>query len=168
MPAEIEFECPHCEEVMTVSASKAGNKGRCRNCREWVRVPRSRGRVVQREVIAERRSGLGGCLKWAAISLSVLIIVGIVFSDLGKDSSDKEYLAESMAERFVRDKLKDGEGATFPGDKDSSKVSDGSWIVTGKVRAQNSFGAYSTSPYEVRLRHTGSNRWSVESVKVWE
>lgn len=81
MPAEIEFECPHCEEVMTVSASKAGNKGRCRNCQEWVRVPRSQGRVVQREVIREvvRHDE---SVAWGCFSVLIkigLAIIGIIF-----------------------------------------------------------------------------------------
>lgn len=70
------------------------------------------------------------------------------------------FSAEVMAEKFLKKQLKSPATAEVSGVK--SELAGDSWVVTGLVDAQNSFGAMLRYAWVCKVRHVEGDTWSLE------
>jgi hypothetical protein len=115
------------------------------------------------------KSETSGCT-WIVL---VFIIIGAVmlvkaFKDTGNVSPavKREEMMIYTAEKAVREGLKDSKTAEFEArDTRIYEKEKGLVIVSGSVRASNSFGAFIKSAFAVEMRESGE-KWEVLKVDV--
>lgn len=78
----------------------------------------------------------------------------------------QEIDAVIMAKQFVKQQLKYPHDASFPWFGTEAKRSGDSWIVNGKVKAKNSFGAELTHEFLVVVKHVHGDTWKCESIII--
>lgn len=111
----------------------------------------------------------------------VALTVSVIGCDLPKMSTEQitaekrqdaqfgsERDAKVAAEKFVKQSLKHPLDASFNWDKHASLVGEGdqrTWLVSGSVKAKNSFGGELTHLYNVRLTYRDST-WAAVAVAI--
>jgi hypothetical protein len=83
---------------------------------------------------------------------------------------DEKAMAITMAQNFVKDRLKSPSSASFPWDfkeYNATKSSDGKWSLSGWVEATNAFNAKLRVPWSVVVRRDGKN-WALLSINIQE
>lgn len=105
-----------------------------------------------------------------AVVVGVLFLAFVLSVVIGRsgNSGPSPYSARRAAERFVEERLKAPGTAKFSGNSETQVMSagDGTYNVIGWVDAQNNFGAQIRSPYFVKLRHRGGDKWHPEDVVI--
>jgi len=77
--------------------------------------------------------------------------------------------AYTMAQQFVKDRLKSPRSAKFPWSSDEYRVAHtgrGKYQVVSYVDAQNAFGAMIRSTYVVEMQYLGNERWRATQVLI--
>lgn len=94
--------------------------------------------------------GTGGLI---FVGLIVLCCVGAIIKSQVGDKEPGDVDARVMCEQFVEDRLKSPKSADYSGE---SVFREGDvWVVTGKVDAQNSFGAMIRNSFKCRMTVSG-------------
>lgn len=103
-----------------------------------------------------------GCLGVVVLVFLIGVILSTCSEDLtpeqkAEKSCTDQYLATSMAQNFVKDRLKAPSTAEFVGSIgdgiQASYIGECTHIIIGKVDAQNSYGAPVRSNYVVQLKY---------------
>jgi hypothetical protein len=124
----------------------------------------------------DRQPELAGANNWI---VAVAVFLGMVVFGLslnGADSSsqttkfdDGKSWAVTMAQAFVKERLKSPASASFPWSFDEYRVSNigKEWSVSGYVDATNSFNANIRTHWSLRMRDEGEN-WRLLSIDIRE
>ncbi len=105
-----------------------------------------------------------GCLSLFSMCC-VCGMIGTIF-DIGEGN---EVAAKVRAEMFVTDQLKAPRTARFPSTTSYvARSFDDTWMVSGYVDAQNSYGAMIRSEWFVTLRYEGRDKWKLVSIEFTE
>lgn len=105
----------------------------------------------------------------------VLICAGIFHTspaekEKAKEDNDKA-MAITMAQGFVKERLKSPSSASFPWDFGEYHVfsSDGvEWSVSGYVDGQNSFGATLRNQWSVEMKRVPNGGWQLKTIDIHE
>ena len=81
-------------------------------------------------------------------------------------SSDDGYGAEVACQDFVKDRLKSPGTADF---SDEEATGPGpTWVVTGSVDSENTFGGVVRNTYSCTVVSTGADKWKLEDMESTE
>ena len=84
------------------------------------------------------------------------------------DVGDEKAMAITMAQNFVKDRLKSPSSASFPwgfNEYQTTRSSDGTWRVSGWVESVNSFNAKVRVSWSVEIKREGTS-WKLFSINV--
>lgn len=90
----------------------------------------------------------------------------------GTSASDQEHTAFEMCKKFVKDRLKAPESATFRNFfQDDGEVSvtgsgNGPYVVTSSVDSENSFGAKLRANFRCTVTNTSGNNWHLDDIFI--
>jgi hypothetical protein len=114
-----------------------------------------------------------------SLILAFVVFAGMVTVGLGMSGSkstsggssfdDNKTWAITMAQAFVKERLKSPSSASFPWSYDEYRVSNigGEWSVSGYVDAVNGFNANLRTRWSLRMRDEGDN-WRLLSINIRE
>jgi len=109
---------------------------------------------------------------WIVAVIALFFGIAYILGEMRKDTPEgKQASFEAKVKRtameVVRSRLKDGDGASFDSQSIGYKERlDGDFHVWGNVRASNSFGAVLNNSWQVVIRETDGERWTVLWVKI--
>ena len=109
---------------------------------------------------------------FVAVSIAITVVCSVAMSvavtsafESSKSSGDNDYSIYSTAESAVKSQLKAPSSAKFS-NRQIVQSSSNTWIVTGTVEAQNSFGVYLSNTYKVVVTRTGPGEYQASSCTI--
>lgn len=110
---------------------------------------------------------------YALLFIIIITILGIVLSRGGKDkkhNTPDNIEAYSMAELFIKEKLKTPSTVKFPTVSNTTIHKNGFvWDINGFFDSQNIYSAYVRSNYSARIRYDSiSGKWFLLDIKIEE
>jgi RNA polymerase subunit RPABC4/transcription elongation factor Spt4 len=93
----------------------------------------------------------------------------VTFANLSFDDGPDKLGAYTMAQQFIKERLKSPSTAEFPSehsDELTTHLGDGKFIVDSYLDAQNSFGAIVRVEYRVKLEHINEDTWRLLDIDM--